>query len=562
MQHYLVLIYLYLTGLLTGIVSVPSVTAQDFTVKNYDVEIAIRKDGSFQVTENYDVAFITQKHGIWRKIPLRYKFSTPNGNTENRSISVTEIDVPGWEYKTERGWSNLGIKIGDPDKYVSGNQHYTIKYLVDRALIQEDSLDAFYWNLLGTEWRAAFEKVQFKVTLPDGLPLDKDSYAVYTGEQGNTTTSAEYRYSGGVLSGKSTEELGNGKDMTVLLKLPKGYLNIKSESRRLWGDYQWLLLLLPLIWFYYRIWKKFGKDDKLVIAVEYFPPKGIDPVKAGYLVNDRTDAHDLTSLIPHWGSGGYLTVTEKKKEWLLGHGDTILRKVKDLPAGLEPYQYTIFNGLFKGGDEVAISSLKNNFYKTMELAKRDLSTVIRLENFYDMKSGALRYVMAILFILLGIAGAAALFYFIGIPAAIIWGVVCLVLAILSAAFMRKPTLKGDEAKQQVLGFKMFVQKAEKAQLERMLKEDPSYFDKTLAYAVAFGMAAKWAGKFNGLDVPPPGWYSGTSGYAAGRAFSTAAFADSFSRSMSKMSETMVSSPSSSGGGSSGGGFGGGGGGSW
>ncbi len=388
MNHYLVLIYVHLTGLLTGILTMlQPVSAQDFAVNNYNVEIAIRRNGSFQVTENYDVTFTTQKHGIWRKIPLDYKFKTSKGNIEKRSISVTGIDVPDWDYKTERGWSNLGIKIGDPDKYVSGSQHYTIQYLVDRAFIREDSLDAFYWNLLGTEWQAIFEKVRFKITLPDGLPLDNNSYAVYTGERGSTTGKAEYHYTGGVLSGKSTEELGNGKDMTVLLKLPKGYLNIKSDSRQLWEDYQWLLLLLPLIWFYYRIWNKFGKDDKLVVAVEYFPPKSIDPVKAGYLVNDRTDTHDLTSLIPHWGSGGYLTVTEKKKEWLLGHGDTILRKMKDLPAGLEPYEYTIFKGLFKGGDEVAISSLKNSFYKTMELAKRDLSSVIRLENFYDMRSG-------------------------------------------------------------------------------------------------------------------------------------------------------------------------------
>ena len=133
--------------------------------------------------------------------------------------------------------------------------------------------------------------------------------------------------------------------------------------------------------------------------------------------------------------------------------------------------------------------------------------------------------------------------------------------------MKRPTEKGDLAKQQTNGFKMFIEKAEKDKLEFLLRDDPSYFEKTLAYAVVFGMAKKWARKFDGLNLQPPGWYHGASwsGSTVG-AFNAASFTDSFTGSMSSMSSTMVSSPSSSssssGGGSSGGGFGGGGGGSW
>ena len=94
----------------------------------------------------------------------------------------------------------------------------------------------------------------------------------------------------------------------------------------------------------------------------------------------------------------------------------------------------------------------------------------------------------------------------------------------------------------------------------LLQEDPSYFESTMGYALAFGLFSQWAKKFESLNLPPPNWYVGT-----GTAMNMHKFSNSFDSSFSDMKSTMVSSPKSSGssgGGSSGGGFGGGGGGSW
>jgi uncharacterized membrane protein YgcG len=123
--------------------------------------------------------------------------------------------------------------------------------------------------------------------------------------------------------------------------------------------------------------------------------------------------------------------------------------------------------------------------------------------------------------------------------------------------------------QETLGFKMFVKAAEKDKIERMLKDDPMYFEKTLPYAMVFGYAKSWSKKFEGLLLEPPGWYVGPGGmYHAGH-FSPAAFGSSFDSSMNEIKSVFNSTPSSSGsgggfsgGGSVGGGFGGGGGGSW
>jgi uncharacterized membrane protein len=86
---------------------------------------------------------------------------------------------------------------------------------------------------------------------------------------------------------------------------------------------------------------------------------------------------------------------------------------------------------------------------------------------------------------------------------------------------------------------------------------PQQFERFLPYAMAFGVADKWAKAFEDIYREPPTWYVGGTGQ-----FSASTFSHSISDMSSAAASSMGSSPSSSGsggGGSSGGGSGGGGG---
>lgn len=135
------------------------------------------------------------------------------------------------------------------------------------------------------------------------------------------------------------------------------------------------------------------------------------------------------------------------------------------------------------------------------------------------------------------------------------------------ALMSKRTAYGDELLAKILGFRTFIEKAEKEKLERMFESDPQYFYNILPWAMVMGLSSKWASHFDGMSLQPPQWYHG---YHYNR-FNTRDFERSLSRNFSSISNSMSSSPqssgsgssgSSSGGGFSGGGSGGGGGGSW
>jgi uncharacterized membrane protein len=117
----------------------------------------------------------------------------------------------------------------------------------------------------------------------------------------------------------------------------------------------------------------------------------------------------------------------------------------------------------------------------------------------------------------------------------------------------------------LLGFRRFLTTAEKARIERLLEEKPSYFYDILPYAQVLRVTRIWSEKFKDLTMEAPEWYRGSQ---AGH-FNAWMFANSMNRSMNSVGTALAHNPQSGsggrgfgGGGFSGGGGGGGGGRSW
>ena len=128
-------------------------------------------------------------------------------------------------------------------------------------------------------------------------------------------------------------------------------------------------------------------------------------------------------------------------------------------------------------------------------------------------------------------------------------------------YLQKKNKKGNVILSELKGFKQFIKVAEINRIKMLNDQDPKYFEKTMSYALAFGLLDEWAGKFDALNIPPPNWYTNNGVIS----MNMHSFTQSFAGNIASASSNMVSSPSSTGGGgggSAGGGFGGGGGGSW
>jgi len=142
--------------------------------------------------------------------------------------------------------------------------------------------------------------------------------------------------------------------------------------------------------------------------------------------------------------------------------------------------------------------------------------------------------------------------------------------------MRAPTALGRPIMDQLDGFKLYLETAEKDRLNLQAPEiTAERFEALLPYAVALDVEKPWATAFEAAlrrahpeDADPmrhyqPGWYSGGSGWSSG-SFSNTMAATVGSVSSAFAGAVPVSSGSSGfgGGGGSGGGGGGGGGGGW
>lgn len=543
--------------------------AQGFTVNNYKVTVTLNADGYFDVVEDYDIEFSQYKHGIYRDILLKYDLVTADGSQEKRQIEVSRIKVPGHMFEATGKFGRkisgkANIKIGDPNKTIVGPVNYTIQYRVKNAFLHDQDYVQFYWNLKPTDWNASFKNMQFKVNLPDGIGISEQQVNVYSGNVGFTKESEEFKIAvrNNTIIGEAIPEFQSnyGQAVTILLNLPAGSIAEIKPIWPFWNKYGWTLLVGGLFVGFYLLWRKYGEDDKVPTAISYFPPKGIDPAMAGFLIDDKQDTSDLISLIPYWGAKGYISITEIDKEGWFAKDDTEIEKLKDLPDNVPTYEREFFFGLFKNGaDRVMVSSLKNEFYTTMSTCKGLLKEEAQI--YYDPKSKKVQLKVTVGLVLLALALVPTALYIWGVLAAVAVFASCLILLAMNF-FMIKKNTAGNAVFAELKGFRQFIKTAEERKLETLIKDQPNYFETTMGYALTFGALSVWASKFDNLNIPPPSWYRGQ----VGMHHSMSSFSKSFSSTMASASQTMISSPSSSGsgggGGSSGGGFGGGGGGSW
>jgi uncharacterized membrane protein len=138
--------------------------------------------------------------------------------------------------------------------------------------------------------------------------------------------------------------------------------------------------------------------------------------------------------------------------------------------------------------------------------------------------------------------------------------------------IKRPTVLGRQLMNQIEGFKMYLEAAEKDRLNfrNPPQKTPTLFEKYLPYALALDVEQKWAEHFSDIiqgslipdsDTYYPGWYAGTIGPNVSLVGFTTALSGSFVGGLESAS-TPPGSSSGLGGGSSGGGGGGGGGGGW
>jgi uncharacterized membrane protein len=567
----------FLFGIFIFFVSlIPQAASAVENVDDFTAHIEMRPDGSVFVQEEIRYNFGTEaRHGIYRRIPLMYKLpGGKEGFVELANISVTDGEGNTRDVKTDGGGNVFELKIGDPDKLVTGEQFYVIRYVAYGAINHLPVADELYWNVTGNEWTAPMTRVRTEVILPKEFEQNEVTYSCYRGQHGATEGCESNVAPGGATGTVAsvhflTLGLAVNEGMTIAVSVPKGYIAIDTEHGpqsvstferllRLWGP--WLLPVI-VFWLMFRLWWTRGRDPKGrgTIVTEYEVPNNLTPIEVAALLNDTIDNGIISAEIVALAERGYLTIRQiEKKGLIFSSEDYELSKAKTFES-LAPVDKLLLEGIFAdGADHVYLSKLKEGGEMPGIIGKVKSAAFDSLTQagYYEGQPEKVRG--SYLLTGVGIAVVTTFLSSFALP-----GYVTAAIVFIFGWFMPKHSLKGALVKEQILGFKKYLSVAEKDRIEfaGAPEKKPETFERLLPYAMALGVTALWAKQFEGIytEKNNPGWYSG----ANMAVFSSTAFADDMS-SFSTHAATFMS-PSggaSGGGGFSGGGGGGGGGGSW
>lgn len=570
--------------------------AEAYQINNFESDIKINQNTSLTITEKIQVTFNQPRHGIFRIIPIIYTVKGKTLKTDLHLISVTDENNNPYIYSSSHYKQSIKIKIGDPERTITGNHTYLIKYKVKDVLQRYDDSDELYWNALGHEWDTTIKKASVTVSSPYA---EIEKVNCFAGEFGSKEKSCTEKFSKDKAKFFSTKQLGWGKDFTIVIALKKNnslkFPGITEKTIKTilnnWGYLPALFPLMVIIFF----WYKKGRDKRYLtdnfyykpknektkdvslferkyLPMVYHPIKNLSPAAVGTIIDEKVDIQDVVAEIIELAHLGFLKIERiKKKGFLKRKNDYSFTKLKK-KRKLKDYQKYLLTKLFEEStdDKMLLSDLKNKFYKHLDVFKKKLYQNLADEKIFDGNPEKVRMKWLSIFITLIIfsfmplisfsAATSNSFPIILLASTIIPGI------ILSRSMPRR-TAWGYSLFRQIKGLRWYLKKGK---WRHEINEKHLFIEEILPLAISLGVINKLAKDMKDLNIKPPSYFQDAT------TANLPLFIQDFRTSTSK---TLVSTPRSarsgrsswsggsgfsggSSGGFSGGGFGGGGGGSW
>ncbi|MBI4034640.1 DUF2207 domain-containing protein [Candidatus Saccharibacteria bacterium] len=588
---------LALVGLLFGVLLAAPAAAQNtqnFTISSFEADYYLSRNQAktslLSVKEKIVAQFpdFDQNHGILRAIPQSYQDHTVN----LQLVGVKKADGSAWPYSTYEQNDNLVLKIGDPDKFVHGQQTYLISYQLRNVINFQPGGDEFYWDINGDLWPQVMESVEARIHVPTAYLQGRQlCYAGYSGsrDQSLCRISSQPESSEDVITVRTNQQLGGYQTLTVAIGLEQGVFKPGPEIAReklitkIKDGLSGIGMLAPgLVAFglMFKRWRQFGDDPKGrgVIVPQYQPPKALDSLSSDYLLKGSLRSQAISAALIELATHKHIFIFERPKKGLFGKKDYEL-ELQSLPAGIRPETKKLLQAIFETlepGRRIKLSDLAQksarvNLYSDLQDVEKDLAANLSQQGYFIKNPSKIRSSYLAWSAVPFAAGLGVMFVPHGKFYPVIWLGAGLMIAaavmFIFAFIMPARSLKGVEQHDYLLGLKDYIKLAEADRLkfgqsvggaEKSPAAKIKLFESLLPYAMLFGLEKSWAKQFQDLYAKPPDWYRGTNFQGALIASSLGDF--------SKAASTNFSAPSSSGSsgfsGGAGGGGGGGGGGGW
>ena len=548
----------------------------DERILSFHSDVRVFTDGMIEVTETIRVRAEGKqiRRGIYRDFPVEYQDQLGNDyEITVEPLAVLRDEMPE-SFHTQRSRRDIRTYFGRSDYFLpTGEYTYTFRYRANRMLGFFEEHDELYWNVTGNRWAFPIDQASATITLDFDVPRNAVMVEGYTGYAGSKAQEyGRYMDEAGAVHFTANKPLPTAHGLTVVVGWPKGLVEEPSGTQRIiWllSDNRDLLIavigLILLLAYYIPIWQKHGKDpDEGVIVTRYVPPRGFSPASLRYIRQMYYDDKVMTAAIVNLAVKGYLTIKKKGKTHSI-HKNEITSALADLAAG----EAELLKALFKEDEVVTLKQFNHKLLgKAREDHRQSLKTDYK-QNYFRTNGAYNIPAIVVVLIATGLSLAAGN----GPTFLVIATIILMFLTmVFFAIIMKRPTLRGRKLLDEMLGFKDYLEIAEKEELNlrNPPEKTPELFESYLPFALALGVDQQWSERFASLlasirqpngDGYAPGWYDGKWN-SSNLSKTTNSLSSGLNSAVSSSTTAPGSSSGGGGGGSSGGGGGGGGGGGW
>lgn len=354
-------------------------------IRDYHSDITVLPDATLEVTETITVNAEGNdiKRGIFRDFPLYTQDARGFRQKVDFELISVERDGRPEPNHTESVSGGIRIYTGSADVFLRPGQYtYTITYRTGRQIRYFDDHDELYWNVTGNGWLFPIEQASASVSLPDDAVPTRTT--VYTGATGSTAKNAREVPGSDGLEFETTEPLGPGEGLTIVLAFDKGVVATPSSEDSAW----WFIRdnlntiigfggLAVIFLYYLRSWVAVGRDPaKGVVVPRWDPPDGISPALVNYIDNKGFSGAGWTALSAaalNLAVGGYAELDD------LDSSITIRRTKKPVEGKLPSGEAALMAEIPSAGDELVIDkangkkvqSVGNRFRQAIEKEHRN-----------------------------------------------------------------------------------------------------------------------------------------------------------------------------------------------
>lgn len=615
--------------------NIQSSFAKEYYYKDFEVNIKINEDSTFDVTEK-QTYYLDGSFGFFnRDISLNKVDAITDVevfNENNNLISKNSLDI-----KSRIGEKH--IQWNFPRRNFNGEEKtWVVKYKVHGGISFLKNYDEIYWNAIPSDRSVPIKNVKVIVNLPNDEKFRTDLVKFYSEQKLFENYYFKHNNTQTIFVGRDLKPYNN---FTIAAGFSKGIVSQWAyyiDFLKIYYGYILSVIIFlscVIIGFIYWYKTERSREGKRAIVPQYEPPQNLRPAMAEVIVKEKLTNKGLAATIIDLAVRGYVKIEENPKKgfskifyhlvkiiimiiffiifiiivqgifsgtsvwhlkiiFLLLLVSVIIKFKKEKQSSctdyriikikytnnykndsnLKDYEKKYLNALFGPMDYFSTKEMKKNQAKARTLYKKIKKVKDKIYEETELDTGAfeigltiekrkktiwaiLAFIIFIIFqFFIAIIGLSQLLILILVAG------ISIVALYVFIKYEARLSDQGIKLKEDWLGFKMYLETAEKYRMQNL---KPEFFEKYLPYAMIFGVEKKWAKAFESLHISEPSWYVGSAhttsaSLGSANSFSPLNFSNSFSSSFTNAFSSSGAGGASGGGGGAGGGGGGGGGG--